>query len=410
MRKILVMMMLCFLPSVVSCISVGSGTSGSGSAGSTSGSNENTPEVAAVMQSKDSLGAIMVNKDGEMLLPLVSNAIPGSSGTTEKIVGALWTNATGGNVAVFFGADGLPYRTVMGDFILLFSNWDLSAGTVDIAKIYVPTDYVEVFRRVSVPAEASNLITGAGGASAVSSSSASTKSTCFPACDSDVKNLAELLKFAGLGISVGACGVATTVSLGAMALPCAGVIVTTATVVMGDETWLENLGDAGSILTGVDVFKCTLGDAGSCVSAALDVSSNTLDSAVQVMNDGSGLVTMANTYISPGSLQQSGVVSPGAILPTCPNDYQCTPGSYMPCYPDGTKQCGTGCTWGACPASTGSGGGNTGGGNTGGNTGGTDCTCYCDTGGVCTSNSQCPPDTSVPGTSVPGVCGCPVGC
>ena len=32
-------------------------------------------------------------------------------------------------------------------------------------------------------------------------------------------------KIAGLGISVGLCGVATTVSLGAMAIPCAGVIV-----------------------------------------------------------------------------------------------------------------------------------------------------------------------------------------
>jgi len=41
---------------------------------------------------------------------------------------------------------------------------------------------------------------------------------------------------------------------------------------------------------------------------------------------------------------------------------------------------------------------------------GSECTCYCDTGEVCTTNSQCPSDTSVPGTSVPGVCGCPVGC
>lgn len=43
---------------------------------------------------------------------------------------------------------------------------------------------------------------------------------------------------------------------------------------------------------------------------------------------------------------------------------------------------------------------------------GTDCVCYCgwpeDL--ECTDNSDCPPDTSVPGTSVPGVCGCPIGC
>ena len=39
-----------------------------------------------------------------------------------------------------------------------------------------------------------------------------------------------------------------------------------------------------------------------------------------------------------------------------------------------------------------------------------DCTCYCDDGSICTRNSDCTADTSVPGTYVPGVCGCPVGC
>ncbi|HEY3233835.1 MAG TPA: hypothetical protein VGJ84_03910 [Polyangiaceae bacterium] len=40
------------------------------------------------------------------------------------------------------------------------------------------------------------------------------------------------------------------------------------------------------------------------------------------------------------------------------------------------------------------------------------CTCYCGwpANQVCTSNTDCPPDTSVPGTYVPGVCGCPIGC
>jgi hypothetical protein len=51
-----------------------------------------------------------------------------------------------------------------------------------------------------------------------------------------------------------------------------------------------------------------------------------------------------------------------------------------------------------------------GGGGTGG--AGPGCTCYCGwpENQVCQQNSDCPPDTSVPGTYVPGVCGCPVGC
>jgi hypothetical protein len=53
-----------------------------------------------------------------------------------------------------------------------------------------------------------------------------------------------------------------------------------------------------------------------------------------------------------------------------------------------------------------------GGGSGGGTGGGTNCTCYCGwpANQVCTSNTDCPPDTSVPGTYVPGVCGCPIGC
>jgi Bacterial Ig-like domain (group 2)/Galactose oxidase, central domain len=63
---------------------------------------------------------------------------------------------------------------------------------------------------------------------------------------------------------------------------------------------------------------------------------------------------------------------------------------------------------------TGSGAGGAGGAGsgTGGSGGATNCTCYCGwpANMVCTTNSQCPPDESVPGTFVPGVCGCPIGC
>jgi hypothetical protein len=41
-----------------------------------------------------------------------------------------------------------------------------------------------------------------------------------------------------------------------------------------------------------------------------------------------------------------------------------------------------------------------------------DCTCYCGWPAdmVCHTNTDCPADTSVPGTYVPGACGCPIGC
>ena len=70
----------------------------------------------------------------------------------------------------------------------------------------------------------------------------------------------------------------------------------------------------------------------------------------------------------------------------------------------------------APPVSSGSGGGSGSGGSSGssgsGDGGGTTCTCYCGwpANQVCRTNTDCPPDNSVPGTSVPGVCGCPIGC
>lgn len=311
-------------------------------------------DVAAVLQSTGPFGAFMVDKNGEMLLPLVDRD---ASGNATKITGALYTNNVSGTSAVvYLGDDGMPTKTVMGDYILLFSNWSADGKTVDIAKIYTPTNYIEVFKGVSVNAS-SAAFQSVSVATKVASNrnSISTKATCFPVCDTNTKNLAELLKIAGLGISLGTCGIATTVSLGAMALPCIGVIVSTASLVVGNETWLGNLESTERILGTVDVFQCALLpvllDPVPCYSVALDLSSRTLNLLDKTLDENSGLVTTANIFLSDPS-QPSGVVQQGGGLPSCPDDtYECTPGgamSYLPCYPDGVRQCGASCTWGPC--------------------------------------------------------------
>ena len=303
-------------------------------------------DVAAVLQSTGSFGALMVGEDGEMLLPIVDRD---ASGNATKITGALWiNNVSGTSVVVYLGDDGKPMKAVMGNYILLFSNWSADGNTADIAKIYTPTNYIEVFKRRSVNA---NLAANRSVSPAIAAA------TCFPACDTDTKNLAELLKIAGLGISVGACGVATTVSLGAMALPCAAVIVTTASLVVGNETWLGNLERAGDILGAVDVFQCVLLDPVACISAAIDMSSRTFGLLDLTLDGNSGLVTTANIFLSNPS-QPSGVVQQGGGLPSCPGIYECTPGgamSYLPCYPEGVRQCGASCTWGPCVSACGDG-------------------------------------------------------
>lgn len=397
----------CILPFFVGCGAMSGLDTSFGTSDNTSSSTTGATiaKVAAVARSTGTFGALMVNDEGEMLLPLVDkDPITGK----KQLSGALWSDATGGNVAVYFDSKGLPTKTVWGDYVLLFSNWDTVKGTVDIANVFAPNGYIKLFKSVQVNPQDMQKWNAAATASSSGSSvtTTTTKATCFPACDSDTKNLAELIKFGALGISVGACGVATTVSLGAMALPCAGLIISTASVVMSDETWLNNTEKTSGILTGIDAFKCALGSAESCISAALDVSSKTIEGIDTMLADDSGLITTADTFLTAPTMS-TGVAQQGSGTLTCASAYQCTPGAYMPCYPEGVKQCGSSCTWGACPAKVST---VITGGSTGGSSGSTkDCTCYCDTGAVCTKSTQCPADTSF-GITIPGVCGCPVDC
>lgn len=308
-----------------------------------------TPSVAAVTKSTGAFGGLMVNDQGEALMPLVSRDV---SGTATGITGALWTDASGASVMVYLDDNGLPEKTVMGDFIILFSSWDTTAQTVDVAVIYAPTGLIQVFKGVTVDPQT----LGTDIAAPLKLMDAS-KATCFPACDSDTANLAALIKLAALGVSVGGCGVGVAVSWGALALPCAGVIVSTAALVVDDEVWLNSLEKTSSVLTAIDAFKCTLGDAEGCVGAALEIGGSMVAATDTTLSDNSTHVTDANIFLqdpSAGSL--SGDVVSGASPTGCvlSSSYECTEGSFLPCFTGGTKTCGSDCKWGACPA-TGSG-------------------------------------------------------
>lgn len=325
----------------------GCGGSSGGSSDGTTTAAATTPSVAAVTKSTGAFGGLMVNDQGEALMPLVSRDV---SGTATGITGALWTDASGASVVVYFDDNGLPEKTVMGDFIFLFSNWDTAAQTVDVAVIYPPTGFIQVFKGVAVDPQT----LGTDIAASLKSLNGG-KSTCFPACDSDTANLAALIKLAGLGVSVGGCGVGIAVSWGALALPCAGVIVSTATLVVDDEVWLNNLEKTSSVLTAIDAFKCTLGDAEGCVGAALEIGGSMVAATDTTLSDNSTHVTDANVFLqdpSAGSLSGnvvSGTTPTGCVLSS---SYECTEGSFLPCFTGGTKTCGSDCKWGACPATS----------------------------------------------------------
>jgi hypothetical protein len=165
-------------------------------------------DVGAVLQTSGLFGALMVGgKAGEMLLPIVDRD---ASGNATKITGALYmNNDTGNSAVVYLGEDGRPTKTVMGDFILLFSNWSANGTTVNIALHCknLHTHHIEVLKGVNVDA---NIATNNANREVLSHIA---PMTCLPACGNDTKTLAELLKFSGLLIADGLCVVAIPASL-----------------------------------------------------------------------------------------------------------------------------------------------------------------------------------------------------
>jgi uncharacterized membrane protein YgcG len=378
------------------------------SCSTSSGAGTSTPNLpfAAVSQSSGPFGALMVNDNHETLLPMVSRD---ASGNATGITGALWTSAAG-SVAVFVDDNGLPKQTVMGDVILLFSNWNTTANTVDIAAVYAPNSYVVVVKgvRVDTMGVSLNTLSFRPSFEAPRSSSLSLQSTCFPACGSNTENLAVLLKVAGLAIEIGACGAATAAIAAApvtallvaeLVVPCTGAIINTVTVVTGSEEWLGNAKNVDFILSLAD---CTLPAPGGCIGAALDFGSKVTDLVAKLLSDDGAQISTGKAFLT-NPAQATGVGQQGSGPPMCPMAYECTPGKYMPCYPDGVKQCSAGCLWSSCPSSTTSGnssGSSTGssGGSSGTSSGGGSSGSGSSSGnsGACTSNTEC---------ACPAVCG-----
>jgi len=294
-------------------------------------------EVAAVPVDSGKFGALLVSSEGEQLLPVVTRD---ASGQATAVTGALWMDGNGNSAYVDLDPlTGLPTRTVFGDFVLLFSNWSADHTTADVARIYGPTGYVEVMRGVRV-----------GDGVAATAGKLTAAATCLPNCPSTRQTVAELLKVAGLGLSIGTCGVASAVSWGAMLLPCSGVVVSAAKMVSGEESWLNApLSRAAGFLKAVDILQCVSGDASGCLSLELDTAAGQLEKEAATVDKYPELVQAAEDRMMNGAL-------PGGVLsgspPACIQSYECTPGAYLPCLAGGTRQCGQDCTWPECPSAT----------------------------------------------------------
>ncbi|MBP7381622.1 hypothetical protein KBA39_04410 [Myxococcota bacterium] len=298
-------------------------------------------ELAAVSLDDETFGAMLVSSDGEQLLPVVAR---NDSLEPTAVTGAVWMDGNGSSIVVDLDpGTGLPSKVVLGDYIILFANWNQDGTVADVARIYGPTEYIEILRGVQVREPEPQVETEAG----VVASAA----TCLPNCPSKERTQAELLKVAGLGLSIATCGLATAASWGAMLLPCSGVVVSSAKMLTPEESWLNApLERADKLLSGIDILQCITGDVSGCVSAALNRASSERQKAADREEAYQNLVQAANDRLMNGEIQ-SGYQEGGQ--PACIDYYACTPGLTLNCIEGGTKTCQEDCTWGKCPKMTG---------------------------------------------------------
>jgi hypothetical protein len=308
-----------------------------------------------MMLSSGPFGAIMVGKGGEVLLPIVERD---ASGNPVKVTGALYMNGEiGNNVLVYFDNDGRPAKAFMGDFIILFSNWSADNKTVDIAIIYTPTDYIEIVRGVKVNTNStmksssaflqnfSQLTTN------LSNDRGKQLATYFIDNNTVAKNLAEMLKRAGLGVSLVSC---LTAGPATFYLSCGGFLISTATFLMGDEAWLSLQGlDFG--FSASEAYECIFQKKIlSCINSITYVGAELLDSYNKLNNEESRGIDIASTASAMGKI---GIVQLGnGTPPILPAKYECIPGGSMdwePCLLGGARKCQPDYTYGPCMCNNG---------------------------------------------------------
>lgn len=300
--------------------------------------DEGKAEFGAVTLESGEFGAVMAASDGTLMLPVVERS-PG--GGITAAVGVVWMDTRGTPVSMRMDAStGLPTHLVVGDWVVVFRNWDTGTKKGDLALVYTPTGYVEVHRQVSAPIGVPPPPPDSGPGKAQSSL------TCFPACPTKTQNLAEMLSVAGTALSIGGCVAASVGTFGAAVLPCAGALVSAAVLVAPEDLWLEDLENTGRILALTEALKCRAGNVLECVSFFTAAASDSLKVADALFQASAPTIAVAEQALANPAVPDGPVQGD---RPTCAGAWECTPGSYLPCYPEGTKQCDQDCAWGPCP-------------------------------------------------------------
>lgn len=245
------------MKSIISIVSIVSliALAGCGGGGSSSpdfddcGVSRNTAESAVVMGDTD-----------ENVMVLEANTIT--------------FRASDGNGIVMYYADGYPTKAVLnntaGDAVdvILFSNWDTTNNTVDVAFV-LSDGTISISRTIAVDSTVMAQLV---------SVNASISLGMGKLFGFDDATLGAAWEFTGTAFSAAMCGAAigtaaatAGVGLPGVALACASTVVYLATEfdLVGEDNSV--IVASGTVLTGLDVLDCAALDPTACAGAAFDI-------------------------------------------------------------------------------------------------------------------------------------------
>lgn len=221
--------------------------------------NEPLPEFYAGFTQSEEIPFLMVHQNGESL---------GTIGDTNSpIEGVVWVSSDGeSSMVIYSNDDGLPQSAVVGEDVILYSNYT-NSGMVDITILY--QDGTSETFQAQLDTELLNKVWS------FSSPSFSTVSYSLVSPQQPLSTDGLLLMKQGLYL-LGAASCLNLVMapvlppLAALALPCAGTLI--GGVIMYGNLLNMNVAGLESINSGLNMVKCASAELTACVNVFLNES------------------------------------------------------------------------------------------------------------------------------------------
>lgn len=221
--------------------------------------------ISAAFTDNPEIPIVAIHEDGDVIGVL-------SNSSQTEVTGAVLMPASGPDLTVWLGDDGLPKTVSVNGFTILFEKWN--GSEVDVAVIS-PNGEIEIIRGIEH-----------GMGDQLSELSGLSKSTLQKSVD---LTLLQSLRIAGLIIQIGVClaGLITTAGtlLPAIAIPCGLAILSVVALIL-DNTSLMNSSEAFGVLA--SIIGCSAQDAVACVSLMVSIASAAVakaESDVESVND-----------------------------------------------------------------------------------------------------------------------------